>query len=196
MAPAHNVRRTSPTPGGRVFWIVLATCWITLVAAAWHLHLRARGPRHAPADLHGPLGTYARVSAVEAPFLITLDGERAVRPAGLAAPESDAEGETLLKRIRALIESAAPDVYVARGAPGDVPDGGRDALVWFPPPEAEPGAWYPAADMQLLSAVLVQEGLARVDPERPCIHQQELEMLQDDARRHGRGIWATGGPNP
>jgi hypothetical protein len=92
-------------------------------------------------------------------------------------------------RLRAL---APPGTVVfidsALGPPIDGADEAT-ASVWLSPKGETPPL--PADELQLLAAVLVQEGLVRVDETRPYIYQSELLMLADDACRHGRGLWAA-----
>jgi hypothetical protein len=96
-----------------------------------------------------------------------------------------------VNRLKELIPAGA-NIYVEiePRADGDTrePPG---ATLLIPPPDAGPDEPFPYEKARMLGALLVQEGLARVDEAALYRYRDELLMLQDDARRHQRGIWAS-----
>ena len=176
-----------------LFWLVLLACWVALIAASWKLLPRRRAPR---VPLPSPevaelTGGYDTVEQVGGPLVLHLKDGPAVRAGGVAAPAGEAESDAVEKRVRALVEESRGQVYVERPpAESPAPAGPVDASIWFPPPGAEGRGWFPDPKMRLLGAVLIQEGLARVDRRAYYMYKNELLMLEDDARRHRRGIWA------
>ena len=81
-------------------------------------------------------------------------------------------------------------VFVERDV-GPVPAGGPvTASVWLLSPGTPQTLPFPYQQSRMAAAILVQEGLVRVNEAKPYLYQNELLMLEDDARRHERGLWA------
>jgi len=167
----------------------LVACWVAL--AGWTVYRFGWGRRGGvPPGAVRPLGRYARVREVAGPLALLLDDGSTVRPGGVADPPPAlaARADT---RLRELLPPGAT-VYLPLSPdaprPGPAPE---RASVWLPPagaPAAEP---FPYADSRLLAAILVQEGLLRVDDRTPYLYLNELLLLEDDARRHRRGLWGS-----
>jgi endonuclease YncB( thermonuclease family) len=120
--------------------------------------------------------------------------ERRVRIGGVAEPKDAAEAERIAARLRELVppNSAVFVEIEPRGA-----DDTREAAiatVLVPPPGADPKEPFPYDTSQMLGAVLIQEGLARVDTEQLYRYRTEFESLEADARRWHRGLWAAPAP--
>jgi len=179
----------SPRRGPRLLWLILAACWVALGAWAWHVYLQARPPRYVGLPPM-PVGKYETVREVTGPISLLLEGGPEVRLGGLAQPAGAAA-----ERARArLTELAAPGtvVYVEmEPRPADGAASPAPASVFLPPPGKPRAIPFPYGESRLLGQVLVQEGLARVNPDEPYRYLNEFLALEDDASRHGRGMWAS-----
>ena len=139
-----------------------------------------------------PDGAYANVADVGAGLTVHLMDGRHVRPEGLARPASEAEAAALEARAQQLLLTAQAPVYVDAALEGEAAGHGAPATwIWLPPTGGRGADWFPSPTMELLSAALVREGLARVDRDGLFLFKNELLMLEDDARRHQRGLWAA-----
>jgi len=188
-APPEPARRPISRQNQRLLWLLVIAAWLAL--AAWgimtfrsHLWPRFRG---LPVETRGE---YRRVEAFVAPLALRLDNGRVVKPAGAAVPGDAPAAERAAARLRELAPPGT-DVFVEFepqlvAAPGPLP-----ASIWLPPDGAGREMPFPYERSRLAGAVLVQEGLVAVDPDQPYMYKNEFEMLEDDARRHGRGIWGA-----
>jgi hypothetical protein len=192
VADASDHPREGPTPPSwerRLTWPVLVLAWASLIFWGWQAvqqYLPVRVPRR---DLP-PVGVYDAVEEVTGPAALRLAHLGEVRLAGLAVPEDEAARAALRGRLEALAP-AGTAVYVE---PEWTASGGGDrfASVYLRPPDAGPHGPFPYEDAPLLGAVLVREGLARADRSSPYRYRSEFFMLEDEARRHGRGLWRDG----
>lgn len=179
-----------PLFGDRLLlWGLLATCWLGMGLFAWF-----RLVPHPPPPYPGPqaeaAGRYDTVAEITGPASLRLARTGEVRLGGVAAPsDADASG-----RARARLSELAPPgatVYVELEAPGADADGGPPAAsVYLPPPGAGEPEPFPYGDARLLGAVMLQEGWLARDAGRPYRYGEEFSTLEDDARRHARGLWA------
>jgi hypothetical protein len=136
-----------------------------------------------------------------APLSVLLDdGTPALaRPAGVAPPAAPAAqarlvtrlGELLLPGARVYVEMAPKTESKAASERAPVPASAAPASLWLPPPDADETQPFPYEKARLVAAVLIQEGLAPVNLDEPYVYQNEFLLLEDDARRHGRGLWAA-----
>ncbi|MEA3368584.1 MAG: thermonuclease family protein [Planctomycetota bacterium] len=161
--------------------------WASLLFWGWQA-IRERLPVHVPRKDLAPLGVYDAVEGVTGPASVRLKGLGKVLLAGLAEPEASEARAAAGRRLGDLAPPGTP-VYVEPEWPAS-DDGGGFASVFLRPPDARADRPFPYADASLLGAVLVREGLARVDPAAPYRYRAEFLMLEDDARRHRRGLWA------
>jgi len=190
-APPEPARRPVSRQDQRLLWLLVIAAWLALAACGIvtlrsHFWSRLRG---LPAATRGE---YVRVEAFAAPLALRLDDGRIVKPAGVAVPADPIAAERAAARLRELAPPGT-DVFVEpepqlAPAPGPLP-----ASIWLPPPGAGRELPFPYERSRLAGAILVQEGLAAVDAAQPYMYKNEFEMLENDARRHGRGIWGAGG---
>jgi len=170
----------------RLLWPALVLAWASLLFWGWHA-IRERLAVRVPRKDLAPLGVYDAVEGVTGPASVRLKGLGEVRLAGLAEPEASEARAALRRRLKELAPPGTP-VYVE--PEWQASDGvGRFASVFLSPPGARPDRPFPYADASLLGAVLVREGLARADRAAPYRYRAEFLMLEDDARRHRRGLW-------
>ncbi len=168
-------------------WAALIVCWIALAVWAWHAW-HAHTPPGLPRRDPPPFGTYDTVAEVAGPTALRLRRLGVVRLAGLVHPSEPAERDRLRRRLAALAPSGTR-VYVEPEPTAAAEDGPDPASVFLPPPGADAAERFPYGESRLLGAVLVREGLARVDPVPGYRYRAEFQMLEHDARRHRRGLW-------
>ena len=195
MADASDQPRpAAPAAGPRtgwLLWLLLVFAWLSVAFWGWQAVERLLPVRMPRTDLR-PLGAYDTVAQWVGPISCRLETLDTVRLAGVAPPAGAAEGD----RARARLEELAPPgtpVYV-EPEPFPPPDGdaATAASVFLPPRDGGLGGPFPYGEASLLAAVLVQEGLVRADVVTPYRYREELGLLEDDARRHRRGLWSAG----
>jgi len=175
----------------QLLWMVIAACW--LVMAAWaviRFHPRWLWPP--PGIRPQVIGRFVTVQGYALPLALRREGGAPLCPAGVTVRGEDLP---VIEQAAARLADLAPvgaAVYVELDpfCSCDL-EGASAASIWIPPPGMAQAAPFPYPDSRLLAAVLVQEGLARVDERQPYLYKNELRMLEDDARRHGRGLWAA-----
>lgn len=178
-------RRADPV----ILWVSMILCWVALSAWGAYLFFHASRAPARPDIPPIPAGTYHDVKAVVPPLSIRLEDDRLVRPAGVADAPDAAAADRVAARLRELLPAGAP-VYVEIEPDIETRPVPR-AAVWLPPRGAARGGPFPYDAAQLLGAVLVQEGLLKVDTATPYLYLNEFLLIEDDARRHARGLWAT-----
>ena len=187
-APDHPPAPSpAASPNRRFLWPVLIVCWVSLAVWGWYL-LRRETPLRMPRRDLPPFGTYDTVAEVVGPTSLRLQATGAVRLAGLVEPSEPGARDRLRKRLADL---APPGmlVYVEPEPPAATDAAADAASVFLPPAEAGFRDVFPYGDASLLGPALVREGLARVDPALGYRYRAEFRMLEDDARRHRRGLW-------
>ncbi len=174
----------------RLLWFILVTCWAAIGMAAWFWFLPRIAPRYPGVELKPP-GAYDTVCEVVGATSLRLERLGQVRLAGTAAPQDAPAAARAAARLKELVGPGAT-VYVE-----DEPETpGADeappaASVYLPPAGSGEALPFPYGESRLLGAVLIQEGLAKVDAARPYRYLEEFQNLEDDARRHRRGLWAA-----
>ena len=189
-APQEPARTTPRRKDERLLWLLVIAAWLTL--GTWAI--MTFWPRIATRLYTLPperSGEYARVEGFVAPLALRLDDGRIVAPAGVAVPTDLQAADRAALRLRELAPLGT-DVYIEFEPQIGPPTGVLPASIWLPPSGVNRPQPFPYDNARLVGATLVQEGLATVDPDQPYIYKNELEMLEDDARRHGRGIWGIG----
>lgn len=137
-----------------------------------------------------PDGSYHTVEEVLGPVTLRLSRLGVVRLAGVADPQEPADRQRAATFLRQLL-LAGTAVYVELEPRSKrEPDAPVPVSIYLPPSDDDRAAPFPYADARLVAGVLVQQGLARVDTERLYRYRAELEFQEDDARRHGRGLWS------
>jgi len=179
----------SPTQR-RLVWLLLLAAWTAISLSVWHLLQTRAAPRFPRVELRAH-GTYDAIEEVAGPVSVRLRDLGVVRLAGVSEPDEPAARQRAAAFLRRLLPSGA-DVYVeieprTRDADGTPPF----ATVYLPPKHAAQGSRFPYAEARLVARTLVQEGLVGVDADRPYRYRAEFLLLQDDARRHRRGIWGS-----
>jgi hypothetical protein len=176
-------------PEDKLFvWLVLITSW--LVLAAWGVYqFKPYFQPRPPSITVRPGGKFITLKEYAGTLTFRSSTGQEITLAGITLEGLD---EAARARAGARLRALAPPgtVVFIDSAQGPPINGDKEATasVWLSPKgEMTP---LPPDDLQLLAAVLVQEGLVRVDETRPYIYQTELLMLADDACRHGRGLWA------
>ncbi len=194
MADAPHQPREGPTPPAwqrRLTWPVLILAWASLLFWGWQAvqeHLPVRVPRKALP----PLGFFGTVAEATGPLTLRLEGLGEVRLAGVAEPPSPNARAAARGRLLELAPPQTP-VYVEPAWPAPNGDGGaRRACVYLRPTGARPDRPFPYEEATLLGAVLIREGLARADRSSTYRYRSEFLMLEDEARRHRRGLWQKG----
>ena len=189
-APPKPVRKPLSWQDQRLLWLLVIAAWLALGAWAiitFRSHISTR-LYSLPVE---QAGEYHRVEGFVAPLALRLDDGRIVKPAGVAVPGDLPSAERAAARLRELAPPGT-DVYV-RSEPQIGPSAGPlPASIWLPPTDTNRPQPFPYDKSRLAGAVLVQEGLVAVDPDQPYMYKSEFEMLEDDARRHGRGLWGDG----
>ena len=184
---AHPAQRPALSPEDKRFaWLVLAAAWMALVAVALIRYYPHRSPRLAPPGG----GTYRAVKELLPPISLRLDDGSVVRLAGLAPPDRPSAAERAAACLRELVPPGTVVYVEIEPAIPSAASAGPAASVWLPPPGSGRPLPFPYGQSRLLGAVLVQEGLVRVDQDQPYMYHNEFLLLEDDARRHGRGMWA------
>ncbi len=195
-------RRDRPGGGGALRTALLALTLLLALSAGAVLmapavrRISRRGLPAPPRPGDASAGRYLTVREVVPPHGLRLDDGTVVEPAGVRLPDEsrEAEASAVAARVEALVEAAAGRVYV-EPEPGDDGDGAsagpRRASVWLPPEGAAGEDWFPHERMRLLGATLVRDGLLRVDRDAAYVYRNELLMQEHEARRHGRGLWAS-----
>ncbi len=179
----------SPTQR-RLVWFLLLVAWTAIMLSVWHLLQTRAAPRFPRVELRAH-GAYDVIEEVAGPVSVRLRDLGVVRLAGVSAPDEPAARQRAAAFLRRLLPSGA-DVYVeieprTRDADGTPPF----ATVYLPPKHAAQDSRFPYAEARLVARTLVQEGLVGVDADRPYRYRAEFLLLQNDARRHGRGIWGS-----
>ena len=172
-----------------LLWGTLAFAWLSL--AFWVLHtLDQWRPLRVPRRDLPPLGVYDAAEAVTGPTTVRLATMGEVRLAGVAEPQAAPESARLRGRLQELLPPATR-VYAEpeSNAAGEGDEGPRPVSLFLPPEGAGPDRPFPYGESRLVGAVLVREGLARADRDRPYRYHAEFLMLEHDARRHRRGLW-------
>ena len=189
MPDASDQPREGPTPPPwqrRLTWPVLVVAWVSILFWGWQAirpHLPLRVPRK---DLV-PLGVYDTVERVAGPASVHLKDLGKVRLAGLVAPESREDRAALRRRLGELTPPGTPVFVEPEWVASD--GGERVASVFLCPPHGRPVRPFPYAEASLVGAVLIREGVARVDRAATYRYRAEFRMLEDEARRHRRGLW-------
>ncbi len=189
--PCRRPFAATPTQR-RLVWFLLFVAWMTVALAVRHVLQTRAGPQFPRVELRAH-GAYDAVEEVTGPVSIRLRGMGAIRLAGVSEPEEAAARDRAAAFLRNLLPSGA-DVYVEiepHAHNGDATP--ALATVYLPPKDAARTGPFPYAEARLVARALVQEGLAGVDADRPYRYRAEFLLLQDDARRHGRGIWGVAG---
>ena len=175
----------------QLLWMVIVACWLVLAAWAvirYHPRWLWPTPKMPP-----PItGRFVTVQGYILPLALRREGGAPLCPAGVTVRGEDLP---VIEQAAARLADLAPvgaAVYVELDpfCSCDL-EGASAASIWIPPPGMAQADPFPYPDSRLLAAVLVQEGLARVDERQPYLYKNELRMLEDDARRHGRGLWAA-----
>ena len=174
----------------RLVWFLLLTAWTAISLAVWHLLPTRAAPRFPRVELRAH-GAYDAIEEVAGPVSVRLRDLGVVRLAGVSEPEEPAARQRAAAFLRRLLPSGA-EVYVeieprTRDADGTPPF----ATVYLPPKHTAQDGRFPYAEARLVARTLVQEGLVGVDADRPYRYRAEFLLLQNDARRHGRGIWGA-----
>ena len=184
---AHPAQRPALSREDKRFaWVVLVAAWMALIAVVLFRFYPHKSPT-LPSTIGG---VYRAVEEVVPPISLRLGEGSVVRLAGIAPPDSRAAVERAAARLSELAPPGT-DVYIEiePAFSGDSP-AQPAASVWLPPPASRRPLPFPYGESRLIGAVLVQEGMVRVDPDQPYMYHNEFLLLEDDARRHGRGIWA------
>jgi len=164
--------------------------WLSVAFWGWQAVERLLPVRMPWTELRPP-GAVDTVAEWVGPTCCRLETLDTVRLAGVLAPVGAAEADRARARLEALAPPGAP-VYVEPEPSEPAGRGEPSASIFLPPRGAAPAGPFPYADATLLAAVLVQEGLLRADADTPYRYRAELDLLQDDARRHRRGLWRDG----
>jgi len=189
-APQEPAPATPRRKGEWLLWLLVIAAWLTL--GTWALmtfwpqffsRLYTLPPERT--------GEYHRVEGFVAPLALRLDDGRIVKPAGVAVPADLQAADRAALRLRELAPPGT-DVYVHFEPQIGPPAGALAASIWLPPAGTARPQPFPYEKARLVGALLVQEGLVTVDADQPYMYKSELEMLEDDARRHGRGLWGIG----
>jgi len=173
----------------RLLWLVLVACWIALAGWAWHVYRRSAAPW--PPVPTVPPGAYHTVREVAGPVSLRLDDGTLVRLGGLAEPRAPAEADRARARLAGLAPAGTVVFVEIEPRPAGDKKPPAPASVFLPPEGARSPRPFPYSRSRLLGQVLVQEGLARVNTEDGYRYLNELLLLEDDARRHRRGLWAA-----
>ena len=177
----------------RVVWVLVFLAWTALVVAAWHFWQGRAPPRFPRVDLR-PHGIYDVVDAAAGPVSIRLRDAGVVRLAGVLEPEDAPDRDRALTFLQNLLPAGA-DVYVESEGRAPNNDGTPPlATVYLPPKQAPRTDPFPYAEAQLVARMMVQEGLVRVRAGQPYRYRSEFLLLEDDARRHTRGLWVRPSP--
>ena len=177
----------------RLLWFLVLVAWTAIVLAAWQFWQTFAPPRFPRVELK-PHGAYDAVEEVTGPVSVRLNGAGEVRLAGVADPQDAAARNRPSAFLQDLLPVGA-DVYVE--VEPRAPDAGAAlplATVYLPPKGAARTEPFPYAEAQLVARMMVQKGLVRTRAERPYRYRTEFLLLEDDARRHGRGLWAPPPP--
>jgi len=177
----------------RLLWFLLLVALTAIVLAAWQFWQTFAPPRFPRVELK-PHGAYDVVEEVTGPVSVRLSSAGEVRLAGVCDPQEAAARHRALAYLQDLLPLGA-EVYMeveprapAAGAATPL------ATVYLPPNGAARTDPFRYTEAQLLARMMVQEGLVRARAERPYRYRTEFLLLEDDARRHGRGVWASGSP--
>jgi len=177
----------------RLLWFLVLVAWTAIVLAAWQFWQMFAPPRFPRVELK-PHGAYDVVEKVTGPVSVRLSTAGEVRLAGACDPQEAAARNRALAFLQDLLPVGA-EVYVE--VEPRAPDAGAAtplATVYLPPQGAARTDPFPYAEAQLVARMMVQEGLVRADAERLFRYRTEFLLLEDDARRHGRGLWASPPP--
>jgi len=177
----------------RLLWFLVLVAWTAIVLAAWQFWQTFAPPRFPRVELK-PHGAYDAVEEVTGPVSVRLRSAREICLAGVSEPQEAAARDRAVVFLRNLLPCGA-EVYVELEA--HAPDGDTApplATVYLPPKGAARTGSFPYAEAQLVARILVQEGLVRTCADRPYRYRAEFLLLEDDARRHGRGLWASPPP--
>jgi hypothetical protein len=169
--------------------LIVAAAWLAL--GSWLIFTYYVHPRqHRPQDVPIEKCTYHKVEAFVAPLGLRLDNGSVVQPGGIVLPAEKAAAERAAARLRELAPVGS-DVYVEFDS-GPPPEGMSPppASIWLLPSGQTPSHPFPYEQAKLVGAVLVQEGLVRVDTDQLYFYRNEFILLQEDAERHHRGLWA------
>ncbi len=175
---------------GRLSYLLALACALVLVG--WGLYaLRTTFIRKAPPLTPPPPGRFVTIKQYESSLTFQTEDGLIVTIGGISVEDLDQAARARAgARLRELAPTGAV-VFVERDL-GALPAGAGavTASVWLPPPGTPKTLPFPYQQSRLVAGILVQEGLVRVDEAQHYIFQNELLMLEDDARRHEHGMWA------
>ena len=188
--PPPSPRKGMGPDDKRLMWLVVIAVGMAL--AAWALMaLRPRLPWRPGRPTAAPTGRYEQVREFVPPLALRLESGTVARPAGVAVPGERPAAERAAARLKEL----APPGTVVYVEPdprfGERESAAAPASLWLPPADAARQGPFPYEQSRLIGAILVQEGLVAVDPDEAYLYKNEFQMLEDDARRHRRGLWAA-----
>jgi hypothetical protein len=174
----------------RLLWFVLASCWVAIGMVAWFRFFPHLPPAYPPVEPKPP-GAYDTVHDVTGATSLHLERLGEVRLAGTATPQDATAAARAAARLKEL---AAPGATVYVEDEPQIPGTAEAALaasVYLPPAGGGETLPFPYGESRLLGAALIQEGLVKVDATHPYRYLEEFQNLEDDARRHRRGLWAA-----
>lgn len=178
----------------RLLWLLLILSWLAIGGYAWYT-LRRQQPPVLPALTRPMGGVYATVDDIEGPVTLRIDGGEILRLAGVKPPDDPAQADRAAGRLRELAPTGTR-VYFDREPQAVADEQPAVASVYLPPAGATEAEAFPYAEARLLGALLVREGMVRVDEDHPYRLLNEFLALQEDAARHGRGLWAKANESP
>jgi hypothetical protein len=174
----------------QLIYMVLLACWLAMAAYgiyAFKPYFAAKAPPMSPP----PFGHYVTIKEYVAALTFKTNEDQTVSLAGVSDEDLD---EAARVRAGARLRELAPVGTVVFIEPnlGSTIAGKPSvrAAAWLPPPGVKETYPFPYEESRLLAATLVQEGLVRVDESQGYVYTNELLMVEDDARRHERGLWA------
>ncbi|MCX5674103.1 MAG: hypothetical protein NTX87_03770 [Planctomycetota bacterium] len=188
--PPPSPRKGMGPDDKRLMWLVVIAAWMVL--AAWALMtLRPRLPWRPGRPTAAPTGRYEQVREFVPPLALRLESRTLARPAGIAVPGERPAAERAAARLKELAPPGTVVYVELEPRSGERESAAAAASLWLPPADAARQGPFPYEQSRLIGAILVQEGLVAVDPDQPYLYKNEFQMLEDDARRHGRGLWAS-----
>lgn len=181
----------SPTKPRRLWLLglILIISWASLGFWVWHT-VREFMPVRFPRKGLAQLGAYDTALAVTGPATLRLADLGEVRLAGVCPPKDATARDRAMGRLRELVPAGTRVYAEAEGGQADAARTLATASVFLPPSSREADRPFPYGEAVLLGAALLREGLARVDRASAYRYRAEFLMLEHDARRHGRGLWA------
>jgi len=174
----------------RLLWFVLASCWVAIGMVAWFRFFPHLPPAYPPVELKPP-GAYDTVREVTGATSLHLERLGEVRLAGTAVPQDAPAAARAAARLKELAGPGATVYVEDEPQIAGADEAGPAASVYLPPAGSNQALPFRYGESRLLGAVLVQEGLVKVDATHPYRYLEEFQNLEDDARRHRRGLWAA-----